>query len=229
MTQCAQHVQFQLPNEYTRVGYLLTAIQSTDPKLQAAMANVDGDTDANGKRNNFESAAAYLLPKDPVARNRNNKRPNASISDADVTDRANISAFGTKPGKGKTGVHFCYYKPEEYATLSKAQKQELKTWREAQKSNDKEDKKTGNEKNLKNISSTIAKEIEKQLKGLKKDADTAAEDEKKVESYIMSVMKKHAEKGNDHSDKPNKRVRISENEEPASSSALQSILRRVKK
>ena len=67
MTQCSQHVQFQLPNEYTRVGYLLTAIQSSDAKLQAAMANVDGNTGVDGKRNNFESAASYLLPKDPVA------------------------------------------------------------------------------------------------------------------------------------------------------------------
>ena len=30
MQQCAFHVEFQLPNEYSRVGYLLDAIEKTD-------------------------------------------------------------------------------------------------------------------------------------------------------------------------------------------------------
>ena len=67
MTQCAEHVAYQLPNEFTRVGYLMTAIECSDPKLQAAMANIDGDSGPGGKRSDFEAAAAYLLPKDPVA------------------------------------------------------------------------------------------------------------------------------------------------------------------
>ena len=84
MAQCSQHMQFQLPNEYTRVGYLLAVIQSTDAKLQAAMANIDGDTGPHGKRNNFEAVAAYLLPKDPVTRNRSNKRtPEVAHVEAD--------------------------------------------------------------------------------------------------------------------------------------------------
>ena len=48
MTQCSEHVAFQLPNENTRVTYLLDAIQSTDAQLQAAMALVSNDTGATG-------------------------------------------------------------------------------------------------------------------------------------------------------------------------------------
>ena len=67
MQQCAEHVSFQLPNEHTRVGYLLEGIQSMDPGLQAAMASVKMDDGPDGMRNDFEAAAAHLLPYDPVA------------------------------------------------------------------------------------------------------------------------------------------------------------------
>ena len=40
MTTCAQHVQFQLPNKHSHVGYLLDGIENLDAGLQAAMASV---------------------------------------------------------------------------------------------------------------------------------------------------------------------------------------------
>ena len=38
MNQCAEHVDYQLPNELTRVIYLLDAIENNDSPLKAAMA-----------------------------------------------------------------------------------------------------------------------------------------------------------------------------------------------
>jgi hypothetical protein len=71
MRQCVEHITFQLPNERTRVTYLLDAIQCNDPGLQAAMANVRTDTDpVDGKMNDFEATASYLLPYDPVSKKR---------------------------------------------------------------------------------------------------------------------------------------------------------------
>ncbi len=71
MRQCVEHVTFQLPNERTRVTYLLDAIQNSDPGLQAAMAQVRTDTDPNtGRMNDFEATASYLLPYDPVSKKR---------------------------------------------------------------------------------------------------------------------------------------------------------------
>ena len=40
MQASAEHVQYQLPNEHSRVGFLLEAIQCSDPGLQAAMASI---------------------------------------------------------------------------------------------------------------------------------------------------------------------------------------------
>ena len=66
MQQCAKHIAYQLPNELTRVGYLVEGIQCPDPGLQAAMASMRTDDGTNGMRSDFERAAAHLLPYDPV-------------------------------------------------------------------------------------------------------------------------------------------------------------------
>ena len=49
------------------------------------MANIEDDTGAGGKREDFERASSHLLPNDPVAkkmnlRNSEGKRPSAEIS-----------------------------------------------------------------------------------------------------------------------------------------------------
>ena len=70
MQQCAKHIVYQLPNEHTRVGYLLEGIQCPDPGLQAAMGSMRTDDGTNGMRSDFERAAAHLLPYDPIAQKR---------------------------------------------------------------------------------------------------------------------------------------------------------------
>ena len=62
MSACAEHVQYQLPNEHSRVGFLIDAIQCADAGLQAAMASVKMDNGPNHLRNNFERAVSHLLP-----------------------------------------------------------------------------------------------------------------------------------------------------------------------
>ena len=111
MTQCAEHVACQLPNECTRVGHLIDAIENSDPELQAAMVLVRNDETPNtGLRCNFEDAAATILPCCPVAQKQaNSKRPNTQTSSAEGAkigkNGVEISAFGAKVGKGaKTGV-----------------------------------------------------------------------------------------------------------------------------
>ena len=67
MQASAEHVQYQLPNEHSRVGFLLEAIQCSDPGIQAAMASIKTGNGPEGIRNNFEATVAHLLPYDPVA------------------------------------------------------------------------------------------------------------------------------------------------------------------
>ena len=87
MKAASDHVNHQLPNEHTRVTHLLEAIENDDAALQAAIVSVEADVGTSaagvpGKRDDFELAAAHLLPKDPVAKKRvSQKRPVAELSD----------------------------------------------------------------------------------------------------------------------------------------------------
>ena len=140
MQQCAEHIAYQLPNEHTRVGYLLEGIQCSDPGLQATMVSVWTDDGPNGMRSDFEKAAAHLLPYDPVARKQaaGTKRPAANISDTRGIHGANASAIeiseatsrDRKVSIGKTGVHLQYHTNSEYRELSTAQKKERSDWHE---------------------------------------------------------------------------------------------------
>jgi hypothetical protein len=224
MRQCAQHIAFQLPNEHTRVGYLLDAIQCSDPALQAAMANVSGDDGPNGKRNNFEATASYLLPSCPVAKKRAmsgaNKRNNNEISDV-TADVSAAAGFGSKPGIGKSGVHFRYYNKDEYRSLSKDQKLELKEWREKHGGIDK--------KKNKNPSGQKVGLTKKQVAAMIAAAHRKGpeEPEDNLDALIMSLQSKT---GDDAPEAPaTKKVKIA----PAANtmvntSALQSILKRVR-
>jgi hypothetical protein len=198
MRQCAEHVTFQLPNERTRVSYLLDAIQCNDPGLQAAMAQVRTDSDVNGKMNDFESTASYLLQYDPVSKKRaaGVKRGMGEISEMTGANEADVSSVthgsaGSKPSIGKTGVEFRYYKATEYATLSNEQKAELKVYREK--------KKTGNGNSNKKARANdtngdtkhkkwIASAVEKQLKAKRQESHDDDTTETDFKSYIMSLL-----------------------------------------
>lgn len=128
MAAAAEHVPHQLPDGYTRVTDLLSKIECDDAALQAAMANIENDDGEDGKRHNFEDAASFLLPKDPVVKRLNtagSKRASASISDVN----AESSGSGAKPGIGHSGVHLRYHTNEEYYKLSASQKKELREYR----------------------------------------------------------------------------------------------------
>ena len=130
LQRCAQHIAYQLPNEHTRVRYLLDNIQCGDADVKAALSSIRLDTAGpNAMRNNFEAAVAFLLPVDPVARKRKekgNRNGNATISSVGGATK------GVKPSKGKSGVEFRYYKTAEYEKLNDDQKLELREWRKTQ-------------------------------------------------------------------------------------------------
>jgi hypothetical protein len=75
------------------------------------MASVKTDNGPGGMRNNFEAAAAHLLPYDPVVKKRaGTKRMIGHISASEVgPDVAAVSASGgggQKPSSGNTGIHY---------------------------------------------------------------------------------------------------------------------------
>ena len=132
MSACAEHVQYQLPNEHSCVGFLIDAIQCADAGLQAAMASVKMDNGPNGLWNNFERAVSHLLPYDPVAKKGATgiRHGSALISLAEVDNRptTTIATNDSKPSIGKTGVHLCYHKHHKYQKLTQEQCRELSEW-----------------------------------------------------------------------------------------------------
>ncbi len=127
MKEAAQSVQYQLPNEHTRVGYILSAIESDDPSLHAAMAAVDGD---DALRSDFELAAGKLIPKDPYARNQAQKESKSVSFNISGLDGGKTKDSGSKNGRGKkTGVDLCWHDFDEYAALTQDEKKELAAWR----------------------------------------------------------------------------------------------------
>ena len=125
LQEASDHVNFQLPTEHTRVGYLIDNIENNDPDLRAAIASVRINT--NGMRDDFEAAVAFLLPVDPYSRSRSKNRvKNPSISDARLKSQT----------QSKTGVDFRWHTPAEYRKLSKEQRAELYDWQQTKEGKD---------------------------------------------------------------------------------------------
>ena len=125
MTQASEHVPHQLPNDHTRVSWLLDGITCKDPTLLAGKAAVQNDTQ---QRSSFEDAAAYLVQFCPVAKSRTQnprKRGAASISGVN----GDVNGLDTKVSVEKTGVELRWYHAEECAELFNDQKDELREYR----------------------------------------------------------------------------------------------------
>ena len=117
LEEAAQHVNFQLPTEHSRVGYLIDNIVNSDPDLRAAIANIR--MDINSMRSDFEKAVAALLPVCPFAKHRQSLNPTRpQISDTTLQGK----------GQSTTGVDLRWHTQEEYKKLSKEQRQELYRW-----------------------------------------------------------------------------------------------------
>ena len=67
MKSASEHVSYQLPNQSTKVRYLLDTIKYTDSLLMARIANIHCGQDPKGKLHDFEKAVAFLFPVYPVA------------------------------------------------------------------------------------------------------------------------------------------------------------------
>eukprot|EP00957_Ditylum_brightwellii_P198124 15095287-Ditylum_brightwellii.AAC.1 len=105
------------------------------------MALVKNDDSKTGKMNDFEAAAAFIIPSDPVAKQvaLGKKRGSAYISGVNDTSTNGGQVRGTTAGSGdrtsgknasgKSGVEFRFYKHKEFHALNKEHKQELLEWR----------------------------------------------------------------------------------------------------
>ena len=66
MQTVADHVTYQLPNDNSKVGYLLTEIQDIDNGFHAMMDSTKTEKGPGVIRNNLEASASHLLLYDLV-------------------------------------------------------------------------------------------------------------------------------------------------------------------
>ena len=239
MVACSQHVNFQLPNGHTRVGYLLDAIEINDAQLQAALANVCDDTGdstaANpGKRNDFELAVAYILPSDPVARKRStgSQRGGAEISAVGGNDAGSGGkGFGGKSGIGTTGVHLRWHTANEFKKLSKKQKRGLFEWRKTQGGKDgggASGKANIRQKRQKEaIAAAVEEKLQEKLTSIQQKEQEKAKSDDVARAYIMSLFPGTNENRKPTPEPPKTTSNVS-GVEKMQKVTLQSILKRSK-
>ena len=132
MQKAAMHVPFKVSNDSTRVKHFLESITSKDTQLIAGIAYIGSDILI---QNDFEAMTAYIIKCCPISRVQANKRKNIEIASAKVRSRDETTAFIKINVKRirvrieKSGVHFRWHKPDEYAKLNQAQKEKLKVHR----------------------------------------------------------------------------------------------------
>ncbi len=134
LTECAEHIPFEIPNDWARVTYLLDSFKTIDLSVLAAMSAVRQD-DAD-KRINFKNAFTFLAPSCPVLAKATKKgrvsfEANVSGAAGGKPHQGGLGGDPEKPGKGTTGVTLCYHKFKEFKNLSKEQQDELTKWNRA--------------------------------------------------------------------------------------------------
>ena len=117
----------------TRVNFLVNAIKYKDPVLNSDIAMVNGNKVPTRKMNKFKDLAAYLIPWYPCTNNCNTNKKVGSAEIYNTSSRGEeFSATGANQLRCSTGVELCYYKYDEFKTLSKEERDELIEWREYQ-------------------------------------------------------------------------------------------------
>ncbi len=128
LTECAEHIPVEIPNDRSRVTYLLDSFKTIDPSVLAAMA-AECQDDAD-KRVNFENAFTFLAPSCPVLvkaakMGRVSFEANVSGAAGGRPHQGGLGGDREKPGRGTTEIALCYHKFEEFKNLSKEQQDEL--------------------------------------------------------------------------------------------------------
>ena len=197
MERASHHTPYQLPDGATRVRHLLAMIESSDARLNAAMASIENDKTADGPKNDFEKAAELLIPADPVARKRGKtageKRELADISGVegeDMKPEAKVSALNVKSGRGKTGVELRFHTTAEYHKLSPEQKKELADWRktDAGRKTMAEQKGKGKSHSNVDIDAKVAAAIKKNDAKKAKEEKETEEETAKVFAMLKEIV-----------------------------------------
>ena len=165
--------------------------------------------------NNFEDAAAFIIPTDPVAKRKQarkrsevdvlsakkekQKEKNKRAKTGEEVDISSTTVPSQRVGKGTTGVEFRYYKEKEYKELNKDQRQELHEWRQRNNMGKVTPKSDGSNLDRRTIATMISDQIKSALssmtstnkdeKTVKIGSTTIATSDKPVPTNVLSKSK----------------------------------------
>ena len=114
MSEASDHVSHQLPNNFTRVGYLIDSIKITDVNVVAAQESIR--TDDTGRREDYEEQLIFLAQICPITKKKGGGKPTAKIGAA-------VSKLNS--GIVSTEVELSYYKSAEFMALTPEQMSEV--------------------------------------------------------------------------------------------------------
>ena len=123
LAACSDRAEHQLPNELARARNLLRSVECSDPKLLAAIAQVESNKTL---KSDFEEMASLILPSDPVA---NNDATTPNKNDRGLIPGAKVGISSVGGRDGRTGVDLRFHEREECRILSKQAKATLCRWR----------------------------------------------------------------------------------------------------
>ena len=133
LTECAEHIPVDVPNDHARVTYLMDLLKTVDPTVFAAIKAVRQDE--ADKRVNFENMFAYLVPVCPVTAKTAKKTGKVafdpSVLGTSGKIQGGLESGNANPGKNSTGVALRYHCHKEFHALNKEQKDELCQWTKA--------------------------------------------------------------------------------------------------
>eukprot|EP00587_Corethron_hystrix_P009473 CAMPEP_0113318656 /NCGR_PEP_ID=MMETSP0010_2-20120614/13143_1 /TAXON_ID=216773 ORGANISM="Corethron hystrix, Strain 308" /NCGR_SAMPLE_ID=MMETSP0010_2 /ASSEMBLY_ACC=CAM_ASM_000155 /LENGTH=371 /DNA_ID=CAMNT_0000176013 /DNA_START=610 /DNA_END=1725 /DNA_ORIENTATION=- /assembly_acc=CAM_ASM_000155 len=145
MLRSSEFVNYEVPNDCTRVTSLLLSITSTDPRGVSAKTSILAD--GLSKRNDFELTADFLLKaapdKNSASRAHNISSLKSNGGGGSDKNKRNRKRENNKFGKDSdicnrgpnTGVDLRYYTDAEYKKIKPAERKELYEWQQRNKAN----------------------------------------------------------------------------------------------
>ena len=121
LKRAEMQITYVAPNETSRVRYLLTSIQTSDPTICAGKTTIQADPE---KRDNFEEAADFLMTICPP--------PKPTTHPIQRVSAIRTSKRGKVRIGPKTGVEVRFYKKHEWEKLTREQQREVRDLRRQQ-------------------------------------------------------------------------------------------------
>ena len=121
LIRASHQITYVPPNETSRVRYLLTSIQTSDPTLCSAKTTIQADPT---KKDDFEVASDFIMTVAPAPRPPQGRNHRIAALKSTRNNRGKV-----KIGP-KTGVEIRFYRRHEWTKLSKEEQDEVREHRQ---------------------------------------------------------------------------------------------------